>query len=162
MIQMNLKPLLIGGIVAFFVTRKSATSKSKSVDNKPKVFIKPGYTITDCKIIKINDEQKALKQAFKYGANYKNPEGMDICLFGSTNCKLSLDIQDIKAHPEKGKFIYDLSVYYLAGALNKEKVKLEDFVPGLEINREEFEKENISTVGWLTEKDIPAIIEKNK
>lgn len=162
MIQMNLKPLLIGGIVAYFVTQRSATSKSKSVDNKPKVFIKPGYTITDCKIIKINDAEKALKQAFKYGANYKKPEDIDNCLFGSTNCKLSLDIQDIKAHPEKGKFFYDLSIYYLSGALNAGKVKLEDFVLGLAINREEFAKENISTVGWLTEKDIPAIIEKNK
>lgn len=158
MIQMNLKPLLIGGIVAFFVTRKSATSKSKSVDNKPKVFIKPGYTITDCKIIKINDAEKALKQAFKYGANYKKPEDIDNCLFGGNTCRLTLIVKD----PEIAKFFYDLSFYYLAGAVKENKVKVEDFSAGLAINREAFEKENISTVGWLTEKDIPAIIEKNK
>lgn len=159
---MNLNPFIIGGILAYFFIKKDTTSKSKSNTNKSTVFIKPGYTIKDCKIITINDEQKALKQAFKYGANYKNPEQMDKCLLGGINCKLSLDIQDIKAHPEKGKFIYDLSVYYLSGALNAGKIKLEDFVPGLALNRAEFEKENISTTGWLTEKDIPQIIESNK
>lgn len=162
---MNLKPFLIGGIVAYFITKKSSSNKTTSTGNKSNVFIRPGYTITDCKTITINDEQKALKQAFKYGANYKHPIDVDDCLFGGTSlnnpaygCRLTLDLKD----PKIAKFFYNLSLYYLAGAVNEGKIKVEDFAEGLNINRLAFEKEKIDTSQWLTEKDIPQIIEENK
>lgn len=155
---MNLKPFLIGGIVAYFITKKSSSNKTTSTGNKSNVFIRPGYTITNCKTITINDKTKALEQAFKYGANFKVITDIDNCLFNGTACRSTLEIKDAKT----AEFFYNLSLYYLAGAVNAGKLKTEDFAEGLYTNRFAFEKENIDTSQWLTEKDIPQIIEENK
>lgn len=158
---MNIKPILIGGIVAYLITRKSATTKSKESTSDAALIIRPGYSIKDCKVITITDEEKASIFAFKSGLKYNGSKEMDNALFGNPKCFDTLEPAD----DDQLRFINDTVIFYIAGAysLNKKDSYLNEWLIALETAKTSVQKlGKTDTSKWLTEKDIPQIIEENK
>ena len=147
---MNLKPFLIGGIVAYFITKKSSSNKTASTGNKSSnnSISFPGYKIIDCKNFKILNDQVAINYAYELGKKI-SIDNYEIELFH--NCLSTIDI----TNKDNACFLFKLKKYYFTGLLGSGKITEANF--GILISKvlKELQAQGINTSDYSTNWNIP-------
>lgn len=145
------------GISLLLATVRRQQIRSAVVDSQLKLIKQyPGYQILACSEIIVQDGEKAFAFAFELGKTANPPNSVFNKLFGKDDCISNLNTNNAVTI----KFAYTLLLYASAGLSNYQNIPIENMSEALHGIKKLAEESEINTQSWLTEKDIPAIIEK--
>lgn len=137
MAKANLEWFIWGGLIVYLVA-KAANPKPIKIVITPTSHTEefPGYKITDCTKVTIQDITKAKTYAFTTGKTTADPHDIFVKLFGKDDC---LGYLKFKSKAE-AQFVYDIISYFSAGAVAGKKNTLASSVVAINGMRDDFLK----------------------